>query len=317
MLHINNDQKPQLTEMQQHRINELLHNSKANNTLRAYQSDWNHFVSFCITHDISYLPTHPDTILLYLSELSLTHSFATIKRRLTSISKAHTSANYPSPTNVQSVKTILDGIARSNGNKSTPKQAILLDDLRRIIDCIDTSTLTGKRDKALILVGFATASRRSELVSISVKDITFTKEGMDIFIFEEKTQKPLTKSILYSNNEYCPIVAMQVWLQASSIKINAVFRSINKANNIGERLTGHTVAQIVKKYVRLAGLDPSLYAGHSLRSGLATSAAEHGLSDSSIMHQTGHKTSSMVDRYIQQGNRFKNNASSILKEINK
>jgi site-specific recombinase XerD len=306
---------PNLTHEQRSRIDTLLHNSKAQNTLAAYNSDWSHFASFCTLNALTCLPAHPDTILLYLSELSQTHSFSTIKRRLTSINKAHLSADFPSPTNVQSVKELLNGIARTIGNKQQPKKALVLDDLKLLIDAIDVSTLTGKRDKALILIGFSTASRRSELVSINVNDITFTNEGIDISIHEEKTQNDINKSILYAHNEYCPIEALMDWLNHSNIKVNAIFRSINKSNRVGERLNDKSVVLIVKKYALLAGLDPSLYAGHSLRSGFATSAAEEGYSAQAIMHQTGHKTEAMVNRYVQQGNRYKNNASSILSTL--
>jgi site-specific recombinase XerD len=306
---------PSLTLDQQSRIDTLLHNSKASNTLKAYNSDWSHFVSFCSLNSLTCLPAHPDSILFYLSELSQTHSFSTIKRRLTSINKAHTSSNHPSPTNVQTVKELLEGIARTNGNKQSPKKALILDDLKLLIDSIDVATLTGKRDKALILMGFALASRRSELVSINIQDVTYTNEGIDVSIREEKTKQNISKSILYANNLYCPIQALKEWIEASGIKSNSIFRAINKSNGIGERLDGRTVANTIKKYAELSGLDPSLYSGHSVRSGMATSAAEKNFSAQSIMHQTGHKSQGMVNRYVQQGNRYKNNVTSILSTL--
>ncbi|GAA4880444.1 site-specific integrase [Paenibacillus vulneris] len=306
---------PILSESQQNEINSLLQSSKASNTLKAYNSDWNHFTYFCSSHNLTPLPAHPDTILLYITTLSSTNKLSTIKRHLAAINKAHTSSNHPSPTNIQTVKELLDGVARKIGNKQTPKKALVLDEIKAIIDCIDTTTLQGKRDKAILLLGFSTASRRSELVSINLQDLTLTSQGMDISIYEQKNNTHVLKSIVYTHNNYCPIQALNDWLDASLIKNNALFRSINKSGKIGERLKPHNVAVIVKKYVTLAGFDPTHYAGHSLRSGFATSAAMENFNTESIMQQTRHNTRFMVDRYVQYGNRFKNNASTILKKI--
>lgn len=303
-----------ITLEQQQRINNLLKSSKATNTITAYQSDWTQFTQFCELNNLVSLPAHPNTILLYLSELSKTHKLSTIKRRLSSINKAHITSDHPSPTTVQTVKELLNGIARTIGNRQTPKKALVLDDIKALIDCIDVSTVSGKRDKALLLIGFTTASRRSELVSIDVQDITFTQQGMDISIYQEKTKSYINKSILCANNDYCPVKTLNEWLTASKIKSNAIFRGVNKVGAIGERLASESVADLVKKYAEKAGLDPSEYAGHSLRSGFATSAAEEGYNTQSIMHQTGHNTHGMVDRYVQQGNRYKNNATAMLSD---
>lgn len=306
---------PSITQSQLDRINSLLTQSKAANTINAYQSDWDHFTQFCTSSNLTPLPASPETILLYISECSKTLKLSTIKRRLHSINKAHVTSNHPSPTKIKLVDDLLNGISRANGSKQTPKKALAIDDLKAIIDSIDIATLTGKRDKAMILVGFTTASRRSELVSINIQDITFTPEGMDIFIHDEKTHQYLTKSIIKTNNNYCPVSALQQWLDVSQIKMYAVFRSINKSNKIGERLNDKTVVRAIKHYASLSGLDPSVYAGHSLRSGFATSAAEAGYSAESIMRTTGHQTRQMVDRYIQVGNRYKSNPTEILKNM--
>ncbi|MCR8641524.1 tyrosine-type recombinase/integrase [Paenibacillus sp. N1-5-1-14] len=302
------------TPEQTNHINQLLHKSKADNTIRAYQSDWKNFVTFCNQHNFRSLPAVSDTVVLYLSELSKTHKYSTIKRKVASINKAHISANQLTPIN-HVVKELLNGIARTIGHKQTPKTALILDDLKTIIDNIDVSTIAGKRDKALILVGFTTASRRSELVLLNVEDISFTPKGMDISIYESKNNAYVTKSVLLIANAYCPVSAVNEWLLASQIKTKAIFRSISKTGTVNERLTEQSVANIIKKYASISGLDPTMYAAHSLRSGLATSAAMEGYSESEIMHQTAHNTHEMVGRYIQNGRRYHNNVSNILNKL--
>ncbi len=296
-------------------ILELLNHSKSDNTKLAYDSDWKSFTQFCSIYNHTPIPANEMIIIHYMSELSKTLKFSTIKRHIASISKAHTSAKFISPTNHPLVKEALDAISRTKGNKQTPKKALILEDLKRLIDIIDVSTLQGKRDKALLLLGFATASRRSELVSINAEDIEYNDKGIDINIHESKKERWIKKSILYTNNDYCPIVAIKEWLLASHIKTDSLFRSINKVNTVMERLSDHAVAEIIKKYVKLAGLDPSIYSGHSLRSGFITSAGEQGFDLSSIKRQSGHSTVTMIDRYTQEGQRYKNNATSILSKL--
>lgn len=299
---------------QQH-IQHLLNNSKSDNTKRAYDSDWNSFTNFCSLYNHNPIPASETTIVHYIAELSKTHKHSTIKRHLASISKAHKTAKQISPLSFPLVIETMDGISRTKGSRQTPKKALLLDDLKRLIDSVDVSTLSGKRDKALILLGFSIASRRSELVSINVEDITFTPEGMDINIYESKTDRYITKSVLSSNNSYCPIVAVKEWIQAARIKSDSLFRSIKVGNNVYERLSDQSVADVIKKYAEIVGLDPKLYAGHSLRSGFATSASNGGYDSLSIRKTTGHNTITMVDRYVQEGNKYKNNATSILSKL--
>lgn len=198
---------------------------------------------------------------------------------------------------------------------SVSKREILLDGLKRIVDSIDTSKTIGKRDKAMILVSFATVSRRSELVSINIEDIDFTIFGMDIYIKQEKSHEVIMKSVVAVGNEYCPVKASQEWVEHANITEGAVFRSVDRHGNIKDRTNDKTVARVIKKYVTDLGLNPDGYAGHSLRSGLATSASQEGMNHPSIMNQTGHKTHAMVDRYVKRGSRYKNNASSILKNL--
>jgi site-specific recombinase XerD len=304
-----------IPESHQQEILNLLSHSKSDNTKLAYDSDWKSFTAFCSLYSHSPIPANEMTIIHYISELSKTLKVSTIKRHISSIAKAHTSSRLISPTTHPLVIEALAAISRTKGNKQTPKKALILDDLKSLIDGIDVSTIQGKRDKALILLGFSTASRRSEIVSINAEDISFNDHGMDINIYESKRERYITKSVLFTNNDYCPVNAIKEWLQVSRIKSDSLFRSIKKGNNVYERLSDKTVSNLIKQYAELAGLDPSIYSGHSLRSGFITSAGEEGYDLSSIKRQSGHNTLVMIDRYTQEGKRYQNNASSILSKL--
>ena len=201
------------------------------------------------------------------------------------------------------------GIKRLKGSNQKAKKPILINDLKLIIKAINQSNekYTRKlRDKTVILIGFAGGFRRSELVSIDYEDIEFVSEGVKIFIKRSKTDQSgegMTKAIPYfDNEEFCPVKSLNLWITQSNIKSGKVF-------NISDK----SVVLIIKKYINLAGLDSRKYAGHSLRSGFATSAAESGAEERNIMSMTGHKTTQMVRRYIQEANLFKNNALNKIK----
>ena len=200
------------------------------------------------------------------------------------------------------------GIKRKLGVKQTSKKPILINDLKQIINVIDEekNELKKYQNKALILIGFAGGFRRSELVSIEYEDVDFVTEGVKINVTKSKTDQTgigLTKAIPYFENKtYCPVISLKKWIEYSSINNGKVFKVSDK-----------TVALTIKKYASIAGLDNSKYAGHSLRSGFATSTAEIGADERSIMAMTGHKTTQMVRRYIQEANLFKNNALNKIK----
>jgi integrase len=174
--------------------------------------------------------------------------------------------------------------------------------------------LLGVRDRALLLVGFAGAFRRSELVSLDRPDLEFTKDGLTVMLRRSKSDQEgqgRKVGIPYgSNPETCPVRALQAWLEAAAITDGPVFRGVTRHGKVQGRLSGYAVALIVKRYAAVGGLDPSRYAGHSLRAGLATAAAIGGASERSIMNQTGHKSITMVRRYIRDGNLFRENAAA-------
>lgn len=298
-----------------------LENSKAKNTLRAYRSDFRDFSEFCIKNGFNSLPTLPKVVALYLTSLSKSFKFSTLKRRIASISVVHKLKGHYLDIKHPIIMENLHGIKRVLGSRQTSKKPILINNLKLIINSIhkekikNQSSVKSKnklqeilRDKALILIGFAGGFRRSELVNIYHEDLEFVTEGVKIFIKRSKTDQSgegLIKAIPYfNNNEFCPVRALKEYIKDKSNCTNK-----DKVFEISDK----SVALIIKKYTKKAGLDPSGYSGHSLRSGFATSAAESGAEERSIMAMTGHKTTQMVRRYIQEANLFKNNALNKIK----
>ena len=285
-----------------------LKNSKALNTLRAYKSDYKDFASFCLRNGFKSMPSEPKIISLYLTYLSKSCKFSTLKRRLASISVIHKLSGHYIDTKHPMITENLMGIKRIKGSYQKAKKPILINDLKLIVDVIDKDKKEKNRlkNRALILVGFAGGFRRSELVAIVYEDVEFVMEGVKIFVKRSKTDQSgegMTKGIPYfSNSDYCPVISLKNWIEKSEIKSGKIFDMSDKS-----------VALTIKKYTALVGLDSNKYSGHSLRSGFATSTAELGAEERSIMAMTGHKTTQMVRRYIQEANLFKNNALNKIK----
>jgi len=286
-----------------------LKNSKAANTLRAYKADFKDFSAFCAKNGLNFLPTEPKILSLYLTHLSANSKFSTLKRRIASISVIHKLKGHYLDTKHPAIMENLLGIKRIKGSKQKAKKPLLINDLRLIINAIDQTNQIKKRkirDKAIILIGFSGGFRRSELVNLIHDDVEFVNEGVKIFIKRSKTDQSgegMTKAIPYFDNQlFCPVVSLKNWMNISEIKSGKIFDISDKS-----------IALIIKKYASLSGLDPNKYSGHSLRSGFATSTAESGAEERNIMAMTGHKTSQMVRRYIQEANLFKNNALNKIK----
>ena len=280
-----------------------LKNSKANNTLRAYQSDYRDFSLFCSKNGLSSMPTQPKIVALYITHLSKFSKFSTLKRRIASISVIHKLKGHYLDTKHPIIMENLHGIKRTLGSRQKAKKPLLINSLKKIIKAIDQEKKERDRDRALILIGFAGGFRRSELVSILKEDVELVDEGLKILIKKSKTDQSGEGSIkaipYFQNQEFCPVIALKKYM------------SLKKFNSNSEKifkLSDKSVALIIKKYAQIAGLDPTKYAGHSLRSGFATTAAEFGAEERNIMTMTGHKTTQMVRRYIQEANLFKNNA---------
>ena len=296
-----------------------LRNSKADNTIRAYKSDFRDFGGFCAKNGLKSLPADPKIVSLYMTYLSTKDAkMSTLRRRLVSIGVIHRLKGHYLDTKHPIIIENLMGIKRKKGSYQKGKKPILINHLKLMIEAIDkdTSDETGirkLRDKTIILLGFAGGFRRIELISIDFEDLEFVSEGVKIFIRKSKTDQfgeGMIKGLPYfTNQKYCPVWHLKKWLEISEIKSGPIFRRFSKGLNLGKnRLTDQSVALFLKKHLSNAGIENKNYSGHSLRSGFATVTAESGADERSIMAMTGHKTTQMVRRYIKEANLFKNNA---------
>ena len=299
-----------------------LKNSKASNTVRAYKSDFKDFGLFCSQNGFKSLPSDPKIVSLYLTHLSIKEAkMSTLKRRLVSIGVIHRLKGHYLDTKHPSIIENIMGIKRRKGSIQKSKKPLLISSLKSIINVIDEQKkeqIKKLRDRSIILIGFSGGFRRNEIVSLDYDDLDFVAEGLKINIKRSKTDQfgeGFTKALPYfDSSQYCPVVSVQKWIEISKINSGPLFRRFTKGSNLSEnRLTDQTVALLIKEYLTLAGIDSKNYSGHSLRSGFATSAAESGVEERSIMAMTGHKTTEMVRRYIKEANLFKNNALNKIK----
>ena len=298
-----------------------LKSSKSNNTLRAYKSDFKDFGAFCAKHGLNSLPTEPKIVSLYLTHLSKNSKISTLRRRLVSISMVHKLKGHYLDTKHPIIVENLMGIRRVKGSVQKGKKPILINHLKLVINTINekkVEEIKKFRDKSLILIGFSGGFRRTELISIDYEDLEFVPEGLKISIRRSKTDQfgeGMIKGIPYFSNEiYCPIVNLKKWLDISKINSGPIFRRFSKGSSLtNTRLSDQSVVLLIKEYLNLAGIENKNFAGHSLRSGFATVAAESGADERSIMAMTGHKTTQMVRRYIKEANLFKNNALNKVK----
>ena len=299
-----------------------LKNSKANNTVRAYKSDFHDFALFCAKNGFKSLPSEPKIVSLYLTNLSSNEvKMSTLKRRLVSIGVIHRLKGFYLDTKHPSIIENVMGIKRRKGSIQRGKKPLLINYLKQIINVIDeqkNKMIKKIRDRTIILVGFSGGFRRNELVSLDFEDLDFVQEGLKINLKKSKTDQfgeGSMKALPYfDNQQYCPVISIKKWIEISKINNGALFRRFTKGSNLSkERLTDQTVALLIKEYLKLAGIDSRNYSGHSLRSGFATTAAEAGVEERVIMKMTGHKSAEMVRRYIKEANLFKENALNKIK----
>lgn len=306
-----------LTPLPTDRVSAYLENARARNTITGYRSSFHQFKKWCEAADLIALPAPAETIALYISARAERLRPATLEHHLAAIGKAHNAAGFASPIKDNMlVAETLKGIKRTHGVAPKQKAPVLTDDLRVMLRVLPEN-LHGARDRALLLMGFAGAFRRSELVALDVDDLRLKPEGLLVMLRRSKTdQEAEGRQVAIphgSHQETCPVRALQVWLEAACITDGPVFRPIRKGGALcPTRLSGHAVARVVKAYAKAAGLSEDTFSGHSLRAGFVTSAARAGEPERRIMRQTGHKSIEMVLRYVRQANAFSDNAASAL-----
>lgn len=292
--------------------------AQADNTRRAYRSDWADFLAWCETHDLVSMPATPDTVALYLAALADRVKPATIQRRLSSISQAHQAAGHETPTKSAIVRKVWAGIRRTKGMAQTAKAPLLSEELRRLLSAAEQAEhpVMVARDRALLLIGFAGAFRRSELVTIAVEDVEHVNQGVILNVRRSKADQEgrgTKKAIPFGRDEHtCPVRALARWQDAAGVSSGPLFRAIDRHGNVGANgLSPQSVALVVKRLAAAAGLDPNRYAGHSLRAGLATQATIGGASERAVMEMTGHRSLQVARRYIRNVDLFRENAASL------
>ena len=288
--------------------------SRSENTLRAYRADWEHFTFWCDQRNLSSLPADPHTVALYVTDMADTFKPSTISRRLVSIAQAHKAARHPSPSADEGVRLVNAGIRRVHGVAPRQVRPVGTEDLRRMVDTCGGNP-AGVRDRALLLIGFAAALRRSELVALDANDIEETHDGLVITVRRSKTDQEgggRRIGVPYGSNPFtCPVRAWKSWVEEADVTEGPLFRGIDRHGNVAAgRLSDRGVALIVKRRAERTGIDPDTVSGHSLRAGLATAAAAAGVSERAIAATTGHKSMTVLRGYIRDGSLFTENAAA-------
>ena len=297
------------------RAREYLADSHAQNTRRAYAADWRAFAAWCADNALEPLPATAATLALYLTDRADALSTATLGRRLVSIAAAHRAAGLPVPADDAGVRALWRGIRRRKGTAQVGKAAAVTAHVRRMVEALPADTALGVRDRALLLVGFAGALRRSELVGLDVEDLDWTADGLVVTIRRSKTDQEgagAKVGVPYGRHpETCPVRRLRAWLDWAGIDAGPIFRTVTRHGAVlPRRLTDRAVALAVRRAAARAGLDPARYAGHSLRAGLATAAAQAGAEERDIMRQTRHQSVAVARRYIRDGSLFRANAAA-------
>lgn len=288
--------------------------SKAENTMRAYRADFDAWAAWCAGRALPSLPASPELVATYLAGLAEAgRKASTIERALAGIVFAHRAAGHDWPKGHRAVTAVVSGIRRTKGTKPSQKAPITDRELAAIVATLD-GTLGGLRDRALVLLGWFGAFRRSELVALDVSDVAFPEEGAIVTVRRSKTDQDgrgYEKGIPFAGDpDLCAVRALRAYLEAASITEGAIFRAVTKHGLLGERLADRAVARIVKGAAEAAGLDAERFAGHSLRSGFATTAAKRGKGLDAIMRTTGHKSHAVAMRYVRHASLFTDNAAA-------
>ncbi len=279
-------------------------------TRRAYASDCRRFAAWCAARDVAALPADPETVASYLGAVAGQLRNATIKRQLVAIARMHRAASVPNPVEHAMVRRVWRGMQRRLGTAPQKKTALRSAQLKVLLDAIDVDApgragLAAARDRALLLVGFAGAFRRAELAGIDVADLTWEAGGLVIRLPRSKTDATaagVDVGIVATQSAYCPKRALEAWLRRAAIEVGPVFRAIDRHGNLATaRLSPTVVATIVKERCAAIGLAPETFAGHSLRAGFLTSAAEGGAEERDIMAHSRHRDVTTARGYIQRG----------------
>lgn len=280
-------------------------------TLRAYRAIARDFHDFCIRNGNHPMPAQPLAVAEYLTvHANAGQKAATLTKKAAAIRFAHKVANYPSPTDTELVASVLRGIRRTIGTAQRQKAPATAEVVSALLAHVTRDTLRGKRDRALILLGFAGAFRRSELVALDIEDVAKTDKGLDVTLRRSKTDQEGAGALVAipAGRSLKPAAAVAEWISAAGLETGPVFRGVTKNDRLrASRLSAQSVALVVKHYAQLAGIEADL-SGHSLRAGFVTSAAERGADINRVMDQTRHRDPRTVRAYIRRADRYRDHA---------
>ena len=290
------------------RAKDLARNSRSPNTQGAYMEDWNRFCAWCNEQQLESMPASPKTVALYLSAHAEALKPATLFRHLISISVVHEAEGAPNPVKTPIVKSVFQGICRLQGIVQRKVAPLRAEHLKRL-DEVLPNNIQGIRDKAICLVGYAGAFRRSELIALAYDDVVFQKQGMRLFLRRSKTDQKARGSVKDVNavpdSPTCPVAALKEWFRVSRIKSGPVFRALSRSGKVSSRgMDPQSIAVIVKRVAGLLGLPEENYSGHSLRAGFVTDGIKNGLSTQVIRMVTGHRSDGALEEYFREADAF-------------
>jgi site-specific recombinase XerD len=277
-------------------------------TQRAYRADWEAFTGWCKQHGQTPLPARPEVVAAFIAARAREVRPATLRRCLAAIGKAHKMSGHANPCGAEPVPATMKGIERTAGNAVKAKAPATLDAVERMVATLGSDHLEGIRNRAILLLGFAGAFRRSELVALDAENLAWSEQGVVITVPRSKTDQRgagMTKPIPFVSGRLCAATALRAWLTASGIKKGPVFRGLHRSGSVQpDALSAQSVALILKSACLKAGLDPEQYSGHSLRAGHVTEARARGVADADTMSVTGHRRVETLNVYDRRGNPF-------------
>jgi len=270
--------------------------TRAPNTRRALEGNWRTFSAWCRDAGRKSLPASSETVELYLTDLGRSHKVSTLQQHAWAIAQQHKVAGLASPVG-PGAREVIAATARARGVQTAPKAAITPDDLREMVHQLDVCTHRGARDRAILVLGFATGMRRSELAGLELRDVEFVSKGLVVTLRRSKVdQNGEGRQIGVFRGrrpETCPVRALRAWLRKRGDRAGSLFG-----------VQGWTINEIVRGAAESIGLDPADYGAHSLRAGMITAANAEGVPDSAIMRRSGHKSVQTLSRYVRHRDLF-------------
>jgi site-specific recombinase XerD len=313
------------------RLEKFASQAQSENTTRAYAADLEDFRHWCDRMGRQWLPANPETIGLYLGARAEELSLASLERRLAAIASVHKEEGYDSPASVAEgpLRKIWKGLVREKTRRQDGAPPLLVEDLKSIIEHLPRYsasdagptgrlTLTSLRDRALLLIGWTGALRRSELVALTTGDIQFIEgKGVNVYVRRSKADQQAegqVKGLPYgSQKETCPVTALRRWLQAAKRQLEGpfegpIFRRFYRGESVGESaMTAQYVSTVLKRHAESAGLDPKEYSAHSLRAGFITQAIRAGKPERRVKEHSGHASWEAFNRYVEEAGTFQDN----------